>query len=119
MAKVTNQDLMEVLSNVRVDVGVLKVHVVGNGGRGLLKRQDETEDWIGKHPSVCPATSKEISRRIVRALSIATGIIGLLVALSLFGERFLQRGQSEELKALKTEVQAVQDAVEKIVPKGD
>lgn len=116
MERVTNQKILEVLSDVRVDVKALKVHVVGNGGKGLLKRQEETDEWIAKRPTVCPATSKEVIKSVVKAVSIATGVIGLILALSVLGDRFLKK---DELNQIKNELQGVEDALEKLTPKGD
>jgi hypothetical protein len=108
---VTNQQILEVLSEVRVDVKGLKVHVVGNGGKGLLTRQDETEAWIAKRPRVCPATSREMMKSVIRAVSVATGILGLIVALSVLGDRFLKK---DDLAEVKKELQALQTALEKL-----
>jgi len=113
MERVTNQKLFEVLSDVRVAVKGLKVHIEGNGGKGLLKRQEETDAWIGKRPVVCPATSKEMIKNVVRAVSIATGVIGLIVALSMLGNTVLRNDHLEEVKK---ELQAVQEALNKLSP---
>lgn len=114
MERVTNQKLFEVLSDVRVDVKGLKVHIEGNGGKGLLKRQEETDTWIGKRPKVCPATSKEVVKGVVKVVSVATGIIGLIVALFMLGNTVLRNDHLEEVKK---ELQAVQEALDKLSPR--
>jgi hypothetical protein len=116
MSDIGNQQIFQLLTEVRDDVKAtaatvtkLEVHVEGNGGRGLLQRQEEqearvhaVEDWKSTRPAVCPATAKEVLKGIGRVVSIGTGIIALLVALSVAGNFFFRDRRYEEIdRALK------------------
>ena len=59
------------------------------------------------------STSKEVIKSVVRAVSIATGVIGLIVALSMLGNTVLRNDHLEEVKK---ELQAVQEALDKLSP---
>jgi hypothetical protein len=118
MNDLSNNEAFRILSEVRVIVGKLEVQIEGNGGKGVLKRQDEietrqdvVEKWIGKRPVVCPATAKEVMKSIAKAVSIATAVLGLIVGLAFLMN--LKLGGSN-LEKLQEQMQSLQDAVEKL-----
>jgi hypothetical protein len=118
MNDLNSNKVFEILSEVRVIVGKLQVHIEGNGGRGLLQRQDEigqrqdvVEKWMGKRPIVCPATAKEVMKGIGKAVSIATAILGLIVGLSFLWNR--KMGDSR-LEKLQEQMKTLQESLEKL-----
>jgi len=118
MSDIGSNKVLEILSEVRVIVGKLEVHIEGNGGRGLLQRQEEVEgrqdavdEWIAKRPKVCPATAKEVMKSLVRAVSIATAILGLIVGLSFLWNR--KMGDSR-LEKLQEQMHGLQEVLEKL-----
>ncbi len=127
MSDIGNQQIFQLLTEVRDDVKAtaatvnkLEIHVEGNGGKGLLQRQDADEqrldtleEWKGKRPEVCPATAKEILKGLARGISIATAVLGLLIALSVFGSGYLRKDKMQEVKE---ELEQVRDLVEKLSP---
>jgi hypothetical protein len=119
MSDIGDNKALALLTEIRVIVGKLEVHVVGNGGKGLLQRQDETEqrqdqvgEWIAKRPKVCPATGKEIMKSLVRAVSIATAVLGLIVGLSILGNKYM--GDSR-LEKLQEQMRGLQESFEKLI----
>ena len=120
MNDIGSNKAFEILSEVRVIVGKMEVHIEGNGGRGLLQRQNETEvrqeaveKWMGQRPVVCPATAKEVMKTVARTVAIATAVLSLILGLSLLGNRKLV---DPRLEKLQEQVLAVKEAVEKLDP---
>lgn len=120
MSDIGSNKALEILSEVRVIVGKLEVHIEGNGGKGLLQRQEEmegrqdaAEKWMGKRPIVCPATAKEVMKSIGRAVAIATAVLSLIMGFSLLANRRLI---DPRLEKLQEQVLAVKDAVDKLNP---
>jgi len=114
MSDIGDNKALALLSEIRVIVGKLEVHVVGNGGRGLLQRQEEVEgrqnavdEWIAKRPKICPATAKEVMKSLVRAVSIATAILGLIVGLSFLWNRKMGDSRLEKLQEQMHSLQEV------------
>jgi hypothetical protein len=125
VSDIGNQQIFQLLTEVRDDVKAtavtvnkLEIHVEGNGGKGLLQRQDDTdnrlgtlEKWKAKRPEVCPATAKEITKGLAKIVAIASGILALVIGLSIFGDRFFGDSKAE---ALQEQMKTLQEALEKL-----
>ncbi len=79
------------------------------------------EDWRASRPLVCPATAREVLKRITKGMSIATAVIAFVVALSVLANTFLmnrgERGMEKQLQEqLQQQLKNLQDAVEKLAP---
>ena len=113
--RVTNSDIMAAVLASQAEVGALRgdvggvdkrlgeltVQIKGNGGKGVLQRQDDSEAaikdinaWRGKRPYTCPATAKEVTRRTATIVGL---VVGGLPALSLAGNLLLRPIISREM----------------------
>jgi hypothetical protein len=125
MGDIGNQQIFLLLSEVRDDVKAtaatvskLEIHVEGNGGKGLLQRQDAgeerldiLEEWKGKRPIICPATAKEITKGLARMVTFASGILAIIIALSVLGSRWLGYTKAEKLQE---QMKTLQESLEKL-----
>ncbi len=105
-ARITNSDILNAIEPLQVSlaaaagavakvdkaVGELTVQIRGNGGKGVLQRLDghdqvlgDVQKWQQGRPIVCPATAKEVTRKIMLIVAmIAGGLTVISVGASLF-----------------------------------
>lgn len=115
MSDIGSTKAFEILSEVRVIVGKMQVHIEGNGGKGLLQRQNETDvrldevkEWQDKRPKVCPATAKEITKSLSRGIALASAIIALIAGIMILTSRRLGDSKTE---ALQQQMKTLQEAI--------
>ncbi len=128
MSDISSQRALDLLSETRVIVGKLQVHLEGNGGKGVLERQEDQEtrlhgmeNWKATRPLVCPATAPEVLKTITKGLSIATGVIVFIISLSVLANTLLmnrgERGLELEVqKQMQEQLKSLQEAIEKLTP---
>lgn len=116
--EIINNKALELLTEVRVIVGKLQVHIEGNGGKGLLQRQNETDvcleevkEWQNKRPKVCPATAKEIIKSLSRGIALATGILAIVAGIMILTSRRIGDSKTE---ALQQQMKTLQEAIQSL-----
>jgi len=106
------------------------VQVKGNGGKGVLQRLNEVEKdvedgkrWQTARPVVCPATSKEVTKRVMAiVVAVAGGLTVLSMVVNLFLKPFGYRNLEQELKRATPALEQIEkfqkmlENVEKVTP---